>query len=132
MLDLGPTRRKLRQFGAVAVLAFGLAGLELGESSASVRVALWGIAAIAGLFALVWPPGNRPLYVALSLASFPVSFVVSHVVLAALFYGLLTPIGLLLRLLGRDPLERRFRPELASYWRELPEVTDDEDYFRQF
>jgi hypothetical protein len=41
-------------------------------------------------------------------------------------------VGLLFRLLGRDPLERAFRPEMKSYWVDLPEVKDEGDYFRQF
>ena len=58
--------------------------------------------------------------------------VLSHVVLAVLFYGLLTPIALFFRLIGRDPLKRRWEPEQKSYWVDLPEAFDKKDYFRQF
>jgi hypothetical protein len=142
-LDLHPTASKLRQFGWTALVAFGLIGLALrvrgelfglgfGAAGSSVACALWTLGALSGLFSLVWPRGNRPLYLALSIGSFPIGWVVSHVLLAVLFYGLLTPLGLLFRVLGRDPLERRFSPEETSYWRDLPETNDNEDYFRQF
>jgi hypothetical protein len=39
------------------------------------------------------------------------------IVSAILFYGLLTPVGLVMRLLGQDPLRLRFRRPTATYWR---------------
>jgi len=57
---------------------------------------------------------------------------VSHVVLALLFFGILTPVALFFRLTGRDPLTRRFEPERESYWTDLSETIETKDYFRQF
>ena len=42
--------------------------------------------------------------------------IVSPVVLGLLFYLTVTPIALLLRLLGKDPLRLRRDPDGASYW----------------
>ena len=39
---------------------------------------------------------------------------------AVLFFAVVTPIGLLLRLLGRDPLRLRRNEALASYWLARP------------
>ena len=36
--------------------------------------------------------------------------------LAILFYGVVTPTGLLMRLFGKDPLRLRFDREAKSYW----------------
>ena len=41
---------------------------------------------------------------------------VSPIVMGAMFYLVFTPIGLLFRLLGKDPLRLRFDPDAASYW----------------
>ncbi len=68
----------------------------------------------------------------LSVVAFPIGFVVSHVVLAVLFFGILTPVGLTLRLLGRDLLDRGFEREKKSYWVDLPQSIQKRDYFRQF
>jgi hypothetical protein len=38
------------------------------------------------------------------------------VAMAVLFFAVLTPIGLVLRLAGRDRLRLRPRPHMASYW----------------
>jgi hypothetical protein len=142
-LDLRPGRRELRQFGWIALVAFGLLGavilwkgglfhLSFGAAGRPVAFTLWAVGAASALLSIAWPQGNRPLFVGLSLLAFPIGWVVSHLVLAILFYGVLTPVGLLFRVLGRDPLERPFQSEMRSYWVDLREVTDEKDYFRQF
>ena len=142
-LNLSPDAKQLRQFGYIALGAFaviggvilwrgGLFGFELGSAVRPVAFALWGLGALSALFSLVLPSANRPLFVALAVVTYPIGIVVSHVVLALLFFGILTPVGLFFRLIGRDPLERTFEPERESYWIDLPEVTDNKRYFRQF
>jgi hypothetical protein len=42
--------------------------------------------------------------------------IVSPLVLAILYFGVLTPFGLALRAAGRNPLRLRFEPAAASYW----------------
>lgn len=42
--------------------------------------------------------------------------VVSPIALGILFYGVVTPIGLLVRLTGKDPLRLKFDPAASSYW----------------
>lgn len=42
--------------------------------------------------------------------------VVSPIALSILFYGVVTPIGLLVRLTGKDPLRLKFDPAASSYW----------------
>ena len=128
-LNLRPTEKQLRQFGFVALVAFGILGMTLGSS---VAYGLWALGVLSALLSVLWPSGNRPLFVVLSLVAFPIGWALSHVVLALFFYGVLTPVGLLFRLLGRDPLDRAFDPERKSYWVDLAEVTDKRDYFRQF
>jgi hypothetical protein len=142
-LNLRPETRQLRQFGWIALAAFGvigavvlfrggLLGISFGAAARPIAFALWTLGVLSGLLSLVWPEGNRPLFVALGVLTFPIGWVLSHVVLAVVFFGVLTPVGLLFRLFGRDPLERAFRPEMKSYWVDLPEVKDDGEYFRQF
>jgi hypothetical protein len=58
---------------------------------------------------------------------------VSPVVLAVMFYLLVAPIGLLWRVLGKDPLRLRFDPRAASYWIERrPPGPEPETFTNQF
>jgi len=46
----------------------------------------------------------------------PLSKTRSAIVMAILFFGVLTPLGLIMRLTGRDPLRLRLDREASSYW----------------
>ncbi len=142
-LDLRPGVKQLRSFGFIALAAFGLLGtliywkgsffgIQLGEATRGVAFTFWGIAVLSALFSLVYPRANHPLYVVLSLVAYPIGFVVSHVIMAFLFYVVITPVGLVFRLIGRDPLHRRFDPQAESYWEPHVPRKQKRSYFRQF
>lgn len=142
-LNLSPDRTTLRSFGFVAFGAFtGLAlcawqrwlmfaGLD-DATAGTVALALAPVGAASALLSLVAPQANRPLYVALSLASYPIGLVLSYLIMATLYFGLFAPIAILFRLLGRDPLARRFDRSAESYWTPHPKARSKEDYFRQY
>ena len=139
-----PERQTLRGFGWISLVAFAalgtwiffrhtIFGFGLSESAANrTAYVLWALSATSGLLAAVAPPLLRPLYVGMSAVSLPIGFVVSHVVMALLFYGLFTPVALVFRLMGRDPLHRRFDPEADSYWVAREQTQDPLRYYRQF
>jgi hypothetical protein len=139
-----PDRASLRRFGIVGLVAFGLfaawvawrsslLGIPLAPGAArTTTVVLASLAALCSVLAVAAPRALLPLYVGLTLLTLPIGFVVSHVLLAVVYFGLLTPVGWLLRLLKRDPLARGFRPDLTTYW--IPEETtrDPRRYLRQY
>ena len=94
--------------------------------------ALIALGGIAGLFSLVAPKGNRFIYVGLSLVAYPIGLVVSHVLLAVLFFGLITPLGLLIRTLKKDSLHRERDATASSYWVAASPARPKSRYFRQF
>lgn len=51
--------------------------------------------------------------------------VVNFTFLALFFYLLVLPFGLLMRLFGRDSMERARNPGAASYWRPVTRQTDE-------
>jgi hypothetical protein len=139
-LDLNPSSRTLRQFGFVAspllalssVLTFqGIVAPGLGPARVPCAGILALLALSSALFSLLAPRGNRPLYVSLSLATFPLGLVLSHVFLAALFFGVLTPLALAMRLVRRDALSRRLYAA-DSYWAKARRRPRRQDYFRQY
>ena len=141
-LELRPDRRRLRQFGWLALVVFGLLagwaawrghvlGFELGDSS-PVPVVFGVLAGVSGLFSLVWPTGNRALYTTMTLVAWPIGTVVSYTIMLILFYVVLTPVGLVFRLMGRDALHRRIDREARTYWVDHQTPDRLERYFRQF
>lgn len=133
-LNLKPSKRDLTWFGLVMALFFGLFGTMFFFKFDAVTTAyvFW---ALALLFPAVYY-GVRPLRVPLfrgwMTLVFPIGWVVSHALLAFIYYLVVTPIGRLMRLFGRDPKERRFDRGAESYWMEHDPVRDPVRYFRQF
>ena len=146
MIDINwkPDARTLRQFGFISLVAFGaigtwiflrrtLFGIEFSEpTAATTAYVLWSLAGLCAILAVSLPIALRPLYVVLLAVSLPIGYVVSHVFLGIIFYGLFTPIGLFFRLIGRDVMERNFDPAAKTYWIQRQPIHDSKRYFRQF
>jgi hypothetical protein len=58
--------------------------------------------------------------------------VVQPVVLALLFFGTVLPTGLLMRVVGKDPLNRRLDAKATSYWIKRPPRGPDDSFKNQF
>jgi len=58
--------------------------------------------------------------------------VVSAIILSLMFYLVFAPVGLILRLLRKDLLNRKLEPEKESYWIKREYVFDKDNYKRQF
>lgn len=93
---------------------------------------IWGIGSAVSVLGLILPPFIRIVYIVLSIIALPIGFVVSFLLLAVIYYLIMTPIGLLVRLFGKDPMLRKFEPQKESYWIERPVEFDRKRYFRQF
>ncbi|MEZ4330555.1 MAG: SxtJ family membrane protein [Myxococcota bacterium] len=138
-----PDERTLRQFGWIALGGFGLVALlawnewlvfsgGLGAARKPVVGVLAGLGLLSAIFSLVAPRANKPIFLGLTLLSYPIGFVLSYVIMGFLFYGLITPVGLVFRLIGKDPLHRRFDPQAATYWTDPRPRRGKDSYFRQF
>lgn len=131
-IQFNPSEKMLRQFAGLFLIIFGvLAVVEVQvrhrPELASVYAAL---ALTIGPLGLLRPAFIRPLWVAWSVVAFPIGWVVSTVFLAALFYGLFTPIGVVFRIAGRDALALR-RVDTRTYWKARSSTRDARQYFRQ-
>jgi hypothetical protein len=72
----------------------------------------------------------RPIYVGWMIAAFPIGWTVSRVALALTFFGVVTPMGWIFRITGRDALMLR-RRAVTSYWSPKTKAADAREYFRQ-
>jgi hypothetical protein len=126
-----PSARTLRQFAAVAavlLIAWAMSAHARGRSDVGVGV-LVGLAVATAAAGVVRPRALRLPYVLLTLAAYPIGALVSQLTLLILFYGVITPLGLVARLLGSDWLGTRRRAE--GYWRARSRPRDPASYLRQ-
>jgi len=133
-LPLNPTARVLRQFAAAWLVFF----LAVGGHRYLVRDQhAWGLAAgflavVVGVLGLSRPAAVRWLFVGAMVLAFPVGWLMSQVMLALMFYGIVTPLALLFRLRGRDLLARKPAPDRPSFWTPKQTPEDLRSYFRQY
>jgi hypothetical protein len=118
MRTLTPQNRKeLREFGLglALLVAFIFWGLLpwLGDRPRPPWPLVAG--AVLGAAALAWPVAIYPVYRLLLPVARVVGVVNTWVLLGAVFFGMLLPIGWVLRLLGRLQYETRQDPGAASY-----------------
>lgn len=126
------TNRVLRQFAALSILVFGGMAYWQGlQERSTLALILAGLAVLIGPLGLAKPQAIRFVFVGMTAVAFPIGWLVSHVVLALLFFGMFTPVALLFKLIGRDALARRQRPEVPTYWAAQPVVKNVRSYFRQ-
>lgn len=133
-INLKPSASDLRWFGVIFALFFAIVGgfVRWRFGAPTAGTAIWLAAAGITLLYYTLSPLRRPLYLGWMYLAFPIGWVVSQVVLALVYYVVVTGTGLAMRLLGRDAMQRRFEPNTQSYWVEHRPNEDRARYFRQF
>ena len=109
--------RQLREFGLglglLLVLVFWLVLPWLGERPRPAWPLLAG--GLVAALALAWPPGVLPVYKALRPVARLIGIVNTWLLLGAVFFGILMPLGLALRGLGRLQYRTGFDPAATTY-----------------
>ncbi|HEX3870744.1 MAG TPA: SxtJ family membrane protein [Pirellulales bacterium] len=133
-IDFHPTSKTLRQFAGLWIVFFaGMGAWQAWAHDRTTLGAVLGILAVTvGPLGLARPQWIKPIFVGWMVAVFPIGWLVSRVVLSLVFFALFTPIAILFRLSGRDPLRLRRKPAGQSYWHPKPMSTSPASYFRQF
>jgi hypothetical protein len=106
-----------RSFGLTFVGFFALvAAGQAWAGRPAVAGILGGAAALTLLVTLARPLLLRPLNRTWMKFGALMHAVVNPIVLGAMFFVVLAPIGIVMRLFGRDALRRRLDPQAPSYW----------------
>jgi hypothetical protein len=130
-LKRGPA--ELRKFGLLVGGVFAVIGLWLWLRH---RPSWWwfftpGMLLVA--FGMVAPRALKPVYLAWMTLAILLGFVVSNVLLVIFFFLVMTPIGLLARVAGKDFMRRKLDAKAESYWIGRPaKAKSKSDYERQF
>ena len=117
-----PDTRQVPAFGVtllLAAIALGVVAWRRGEASALLIVGAVIFTSV-GIFALAAPRRALPIYRAWMALGSALGRVTTPIVLTLVFLLVFTPIRLLLVLLRRDPLERRWDPSRRTYFHERP------------
>lgn len=136
VIDLKKTASKseLLWFGLLLGLFLSLIGGLAWFRWDAPQTATWIWYVAGGITAIYYivPPIRKPLFFGWMYAAYPIGYVISHVILASIYYVVLTPIGLLMRALGHDPLQKQLKPQAATHWIRREPIEDSSRYFNQY
>ncbi len=124
--------RVQREFGLVVGGVFVLLGvwwLYRGKFSNAAHVVL-PLGALLILLGLLWPRALVLPNKAWMLLAEGLSFVTTRIILAVVFFLVVTPIGVIKRLMGWDPLSRR-GARSDSYWQPYSERQRDPRHYEK-
>jgi len=129
-----PTPYELRVFGLLLGPFFGLIGaLVLWRTGAwTIAVVCWIMALLSGTVYHCTPSVKRPTYMVWMAVMYPIGWAISHALLALVYFGWVTPIGLLMRLFGYDPMQCRLNQSKGSHWVRRKTIGNVNRYFRQY
>jgi hypothetical protein len=134
-INWNPKHKELRNFAIIALVASVVLALLLYFlKGVGIQWAIIIITTGFGIFisSFVSLKLTRIIYLGLILVTFPIGWVISMILMTAFYFLLLTPLGLFFRLLGRDPLSRRFDPDAKSYWLNRRQTENLDRYFHQY
>ncbi|MBL9079292.1 MAG: hypothetical protein JNL08_17455 [Planctomycetes bacterium] len=134
-----PDDRVLRQFAVFAIvglpllalLVLRLFGAFTWNHPAFLAAAGVGVVQAVTFFAGLRAPTTW-LFVGLTVVALPIGFVLSHVLMALIYYGVMTPIGLVFRLMGRDVIGRRPDRARPSFWHDRGPARRPASYFKLY
>jgi len=124
MSNDGPSNRS---FGWLFTVVFTLAGAYSLWNKGWFYPWAFALAGMTALVTVLAPEWLSPLNRAWMRFGELLHRIVSPVVLGVIFYGVFTPVGFFMRIVGRDVLNRRFESEAGTYWvsRTPPGPADD-------
>ena len=94
---------------------------------------LWGIDAVVLLLNVFYLPAMKPIYVAAMKMAGVLGYINTKIILSVVYYLIFTPIGIFLKIMGKDLLDEKIDTNQVSYWIDKEIVrTKPEDYERLF
>jgi len=110
------SKKTLRQFGLMVGGIFLLIGLwPFVWRQEPVR--LWAVivGVLLGIAGAAMPEALRQIYKGWMLIGHVLGWINTRIILGILFYGIVTPMGMVMKLMKRDPMRRDFDPKAVTY-----------------
>lgn len=111
------SRKELRKFGlSLSLIIFSLFGFIFPWFwSFHYPLWPWSVSALLAAVSLVNAYWIKAIYIVFMCVAHVLGTINISILLSVVFYFLMLPIGTILRIIGRDPMSRKFKPEENSY-----------------
>ncbi|MFQ5823655.1 MAG: SxtJ family membrane protein [bacterium] len=131
--NINPTRKDLRKFGISLGIVFTLI-LSYFFYTQKLKV-VWPfiIPTLLLILGIAAPLLLKSSYKVWMTVAIILQWFVTHIILTILFYFIITPVGLLMRLFRKELLSKKFNIIRESYWiKREDNIYRPENYERQF
>ena len=132
-VNWAPDAKELRRFAVAMLIGFTVLGLLSAWRAGGISIAslvLWSIGVFLAIAAFV-PGLGRVAYLAVYLPTSIIGYVVSHVIVALMFFLVITPLAIILRLMGKDLLRQQPQKGMTQ-WTPVRGAKSEDSYYRQF
>jgi hypothetical protein len=132
-IEWRPRPTELRTFGLwmCALCAMAAAACYWIKDAPRLAIGVAAFGTLTAILSVVLPRAALRVYWMWMGLALAVGYLMTPVLLALFYYGVVTPIGLLARITGRDRLHLR-RRSVATYWADAAPPQPRERYERQF
>ena len=131
--------KTVREFGFILTGFFALAPLAAGairfffaHQEFHFRFGWFFVALVAFLINIFLPRLMGFIYHAAMFVALPISWVMMRLVLALLFYLVLSPVSIIMKLIGKDILNEKIDRSAATHWRKRTPQSNVEAYEHLF
>ena len=115
-MDHAATRKELRQFGLLVGAIFTVIGLwPLVFRGEPLRLWAVGIGGLLIAFGGILPQLLAPIHTGWMWVGHILGWINTRILLSIVFYALLTPMGLVFRLMGKDTMRQAFAESSTTY-----------------
>lgn len=128
------TKKQLITFGIVFSIFLGIIGyINFRKDNELTYHLLWGVAILNFVTTVTYPEAIKPIYRAALFIAHILGWINSRLLLGLIFYLLFTPISLLMKIFGKDLLDRKIDKNAPTYWKMREKTGFDKDrYLKQF
>lgn len=125
--------KEIRRFGLIALVFFGvLAGLGIWRQKIAPTV-IFGLLSLLGAGFLILPKQLEPVYEAWQKVAHAIGKVLTVLMLTVAYYLVITPFGLVRRLLRRSFIDLKIDKNATTYWVTRPEgAQTSERFFKRY
>lgn len=128
-----PDSSELRRFAAAMLIGFSVLGLFAiwhAKGLSTRALVLFAVGLTLAVCAFI-PKLNRVAYLIVYIPTSLIGYVISHIIMVAMFFLVFVPLGGILRLIGKDLLRLKPRGPRAL-WLPLDRDRGVDSYYRQF
>lgn len=124
----------LRRQAVIQAVVMGVIGFILLKwiGHPTFAKVVWGLAGVVLVLGLAAPRAYRPIHGFGQWLGRAIGALLTYVLLVPLYFLVFTPAALILRLQGRDPMQRQPRDRQYTCWVRRDRAATPESYTRQF